>query len=181
MGLFGREAAAGPTVEELEDRDLPPRVQGVVRGAVSPLHGRHQALVGLVGEIHQRLYCRCEGTVTGTAAKPGDPGGQSRCFRRWGCTNEKSPSNEWSEGLSKGGRRHLLSHKVALAVPSALRSLTSEFGMGSGVSPALSSPTEVMFSRATGPEEQRNTLRIEIGSTQYRTDRALGEVSRTDD
>ena len=58
---------------------------------------------------------------------------------------KKSPSNEWSEGLSNGGRRHyLLSHKVALAVPSAQRGLTSEFGMGSGVSPALSSPAEVI-------------------------------------
>ena len=34
----------------------------------------------------------------------------------------------------------LLSHKVSLAVPSALAGLTSLFGMGRGVSPPLSSP-----------------------------------------
>jgi hypothetical protein len=31
----------------------------------------------------------------------------------------------------------LLSHEVPLAVPSALKSLTSGFGMGPGVSPSL--------------------------------------------
>ncbi len=31
----------------------------------------------------------------------------------------------------------LLSHAVSHAVPSALKGLTSEFGMGSGVSPSL--------------------------------------------
>src|SRR6185437_10958223 len=34
----------------------------------------------------------------------------------------------------------VLSHRVAPAVPSAQRGLTSEFGMGSGVSPALVPP-----------------------------------------
>ncbi len=34
----------------------------------------------------------------------------------------------------------LLSHKVALAVPSALEGLTSVFGMGTGVAPPLQSP-----------------------------------------
>ena len=34
----------------------------------------------------------------------------------------------------------LLSHKVPLAVPSALEGLTTEFGMGSGVAPPQSSP-----------------------------------------
>src|SRR5688572_8729190 len=34
----------------------------------------------------------------------------------------------------------LLSHQVALAVPSAPRSLTSEFGMGSGVAFSISPP-----------------------------------------
>ena len=43
-------------------------------------------------------------------------------------------------GLRGGGRRDLLSHSVAAAVPSARRSLTSEFGMGSGMASALSSP-----------------------------------------
>ena len=34
----------------------------------------------------------------------------------------------------------LLSHKVTLAVPSALEGLTSVFGMGTGVAPPLQSP-----------------------------------------
>ena len=34
----------------------------------------------------------------------------------------------------------LLSHEANLTVPSALKGLTSEFGMGSGVSPSLESP-----------------------------------------
>lgn len=34
----------------------------------------------------------------------------------------------------------LLSHQVSLAVPSALKSLTSEFGMGSGGTSSLSPP-----------------------------------------
>ena len=34
----------------------------------------------------------------------------------------------------------LLSHKVSLAVPSALEGLTSVFGMGTGVTPPLESP-----------------------------------------
>ena len=34
----------------------------------------------------------------------------------------------------------LLSHKVSLAVPSALEGLTSVFGMGTGVAPPLQSP-----------------------------------------
>ena len=102
MGLFGREAAAGPTVEELEDRDLPPRVQGVVRGAVSPLHGRHQALVGLVGEIHRRLYCGCEGTVTGgPSGNPGDPAGRSRCFRAAGDPTRKAPRTNGPRGFER--------------------------------------------------------------------------------
>ena len=35
----------------------------------------------------------------------------------------------------------LLSHAVSRTVPSALRGLTSVFGMGTGVSPAVISPT----------------------------------------
>ena len=49
------------------------------------------------------------------------------------------------EGLENRGTRRgfgddLLSHQVSLAVPSALRSLTSVFGMGTGVASSLWSP-----------------------------------------
>jgi hypothetical protein len=43
----------------------------------------------------------------------------------------------------------LLSHQVALAVPSAPRSLTSEFGMGSGVA-SLISPPEIVGPASSG-------------------------------
>jgi len=39
--------------------------------------------------------------------------------------------------LTEGLGNDLLSHTVARAVPSALRGLTSLFGMGRGVSPAV--------------------------------------------
>ena len=42
-------------------------------------------------------------------------------------------------GGQEGARDDLLSHRVAPAVPSALEGLTSEFGMGSGRTPPLSS------------------------------------------
>ena len=40
-----------------------------------------------------------------------------------------------------GAGGDLLSHGLAPAVPSALRGLTAEFGMGSGVAPSLWPPT----------------------------------------
>lgn len=45
----------------------------------------------------------------------------------------------WSDSphLTEGLGNDLLSHTVARAVPSALRGLTSLFGMGRGVSPAV--------------------------------------------
>ena len=42
---------------------------------------------------------------------------------------------------------NLLSHRVAPAVPSALWSLTSVFGMGTGGASELSPPTKVTYSR----------------------------------
>ena len=55
----------------------------------------------------------------GTAKNPDDPFGSSGFF---------NPGN------------YLVSHKVALAVPSALRGLTSVFGMGTGVTLSVRSP-----------------------------------------
>jgi hypothetical protein len=39
----------------------------------------------------------------------------------------------------------LVSHKVALAVPSALRGLTSVFGMGTGVTLSVRSPENSIY------------------------------------
>ena len=54
---------------------------------------------------------------------------------------KKSPQNRCGhEGLKKKFGSDLLSHQVSLAVPSALRSLTSVFGMRTGVSFSLWPP-----------------------------------------
>jgi hypothetical protein len=61
----------------------------------------------------------------------------------------------WLKGIKKNGPSFddpfkkdpgdvLLSHTVASAVPSALEGLTSEFGMGSGVTPPPLSPETVI-------------------------------------
>ena len=44
----------------------------------------------------------------------------------------------------------LLSHEASLAVPSALKSLTSGFGMGPGVSPSLWPPGTLSSYTASG-------------------------------
>ena len=54
-----------------------------------------------------------------------------------GSPKEKSP--ESLEAFKYPGD-DLLSHPVTQAVPSALRGLTSVFGMGTGVTPSLESP-----------------------------------------
>jgi hypothetical protein len=56
------------------------------------------------------------------------PGQRLLCINR-----KRSPGND------------LLSHTVASAVPSALESLTSRFGMDLGVSSPLASPEESIF------------------------------------
>jgi hypothetical protein len=58
-----------------------------------------------------------------TAKNPDDPFGSSGFF---------NPGN------------YLVSHKVALAVPSALRGLTSVFGMGTGVTLSVRSPENLI-------------------------------------
>src|SRR3990172_2461428 len=55
----------------------------------------------------------------------------------------------------------LLSHKVSLAVPSALEGLTSVFGMGTGVAPPLMPPgisIEYLACRAVAPKERKPAL-----------------------
>jgi hypothetical protein len=59
-----------------------------------------------------------------------------------GITNAKSPSHHLiARGfLQFNPGNDLVSHKVALAVPSAQRGLTSVFGMGTGVTLSIQSP-----------------------------------------
>ncbi len=54
-----------------------------------------------------------------------------------GRLNEKSPGSLSDPGLVKVPGGDLLSHRVSPAVPSALEDLTSEFEMGSGVTPPV--------------------------------------------
>ena len=53
--------------------------------------------------------------------------------------DKKNPESESDSGLKKFGGV-LLSHTAARAVPSALKSLTSVFGMGTGVTSSLLPP-----------------------------------------
>lgn len=50
-------------------------------------------------------------------------------------------------GLKNRAGIVLLSHRVSPALPSPLEGLTSEFEMGSGVSPPLSTPTSLLLFR----------------------------------
>jgi hypothetical protein len=74
-----------------------------------------------------------------------------------GETQRARPPAGGGTGLAayKGVGGAVLSHRAAPAVPSAQRGLTSEFGMGSGVSPALLPPT---VCPGTGGEVLRATL-----------------------
>ena len=54
--------------------------------------------------------------------------------------NAKKPAPEGSASLDDMCGAVLLSREASLAVPSALRGLTSGFGMGPGVSPSLWPP-----------------------------------------
>ena len=58
-----------------------------------------------------------------------------------GASRKQKKSPIQRSGLKNRAGIVLLSHKVALALPSPLTGLTSEFEMGSGVSPSLSTPT----------------------------------------
>ena len=93
-----------------------------------------------------RLAARPSG---GLARLPG-PGGSRQAAVRAPPQAPRSPGPRWTKKNLRTGnpvRRFeenpgdvLLSHQVTLAVPSAPRSLTSEFGMGSGVASLTSSP-----------------------------------------
>ena len=59
--------------------------------------------------------------------------------------HKKKPDPEKSgSGFNFNPGNVLLSHTVSRVVPSAMEGLTSEFGMGSGVSPSLWSPENLM-------------------------------------
>ena len=55
------------------------------------------------------------------------------------CVPTKNPG-QWTGAFDNKSGNDLLSHTLARVVPSALKGLTAEFGMGSGVTPSLWSP-----------------------------------------
>ena len=59
------------------------------------------------------------------------------CQSRW---HKEKGLEEFLQGLCINPGNDLLSHQVSLTVPLALRGLTSVFGMGTGVTPALLPP-----------------------------------------
>jgi hypothetical protein len=56
----------------------------------------------------------------------------------------------WHEAVIYVGD-DLLSHTLSRAVQSALRGLTSVFGMGTGISPAVKSPASLTWERWIAP------------------------------
>ena len=69
---------------------------------------------------------------------------QSAVAARGRCANAEKPAHRVMCGLFvKNAGGDLLSHAVSHAVPSALKSLASEFGMGSGVSSSLQLPAKL--------------------------------------
>ena len=72
------------------------------------------------------------------------PPPQRRHKSKRGLTQVGQPSFEWCSGGV------LLSREASLAVPSALKSLTSGFGMGPGVSPSLWPPGTLSSCTASG-------------------------------
>ena len=68
-------------------------------------------------------------------------------MKRAGQCKKKAPSLNQDQGLRINFGDALLSHAVTHAVPSALKSLTSVFGMGTGGTSSLESPkTDIRFS-----------------------------------
>ena len=57
--------------------------------------------------------------------------------------------------MSKKSGSDLLSHNVTVAVPSAPKSLTSEFGMGSGGTSSISPPENFGLHRNPNPVNER--------------------------
>jgi hypothetical protein len=65
-------------------------------------------------------------------------------------SGKKSPEpfEEWVRAFERFSGGVLLSHTVAHAVPSALKSLTAVFGMGTGVTSSLSPPKKTGISQS---------------------------------
>jgi hypothetical protein len=60
------------------------------------------------------------------------------------CMNKKTRNQNMIPGFEKKFGGVLLSHPASRAVPSALKSLTSVFGMGTGVTSSLLPPKTVI-------------------------------------
>ncbi len=61
----------------------------------------------------------------------------------------RKPDQNNDQALTINPGNDLLSHNLAVVVPSAKKGLTSLFGMGRGVSPSLLSPEKTIYSVLT--------------------------------
>ncbi len=99
-----------------------------------------------------------------SVSRPGHAAPRARCGARRGALHGGCPQTRTGpdpqEGpgpVEKAAGSDVLSHSVSGAVPSALRGLTTVFGMGTGVSPALEPPARQFSGRKnTGEREQRH-------------------------
>jgi len=87
----------------------------------------------------QRLRSTGGDLDEGSASHKAAPGGDTR-RRRTKAENPPTLSREGCLVQQDSPGNVLLSHKITLAVPSAPTSLTSEFGMGSGMASSISPP-----------------------------------------
>jgi hypothetical protein len=82
--------------------------------------------------------------------------------RKW-----KKPALFRTGFFSKFPGGDLLSHPVAQAVPSAVRGLTSGFGMGPGVSPSLWPPERYSVFQETSPSKTDSEREHQIKPSDY--------------
>ena len=73
-------------------------------------------------------------------AGPRPPMWPSPFVRGLGTRQRKNPERQESLGVLRGAGGGLLSRDLSIGVPSALQGLTTVFGMGTGVAPALQPP-----------------------------------------
>ena len=115
--------------------------------AVSSSGWRTLVLANLLVKHFSKLFLRSAFSRFFTAGKSNASRrtGTSYCVTSgaWSArlnSRKGSPAFARCEPVKKNPGGDLLSHQVTLAVPSALKSLTSEFGMGSGGTSSLSPP-----------------------------------------
>ena len=130
-GLIGNRAQSGSTLRQAESAT--PSAAGAWRTRQQP---------EIIAHVWPRdgFHCDPEAPWVSRAEREDHVprtgvAGTSRAGRRR--DQKKGPTRFLASGLVITPGSDLLSHKVTLAVPSAVEGLTSVFGMGTGVTPLL--------------------------------------------